>query len=255
MRGLSGKAAIVTGGASGIGKAISNRLGEEGCLVGIFDLNAEGAEAAAEAIRAAGGQAFVQQVDVTDHEAVARAVKAFEEEAGPTEILINNAGWDTTVYFVDTDLALWDKVIAINLRGPLNLHHVVLPGMAERGRGKVVNISSDAGRVGSSGEAVYAACKGGLIAFTKTMAREMARNRININVVCPGPTDTPLFAALMDQGERAKKIAEGLIRAIPFKRLGTPEDLAGAVAFLASDDAGFITGQVLSVSGGLTMAG
>lgn len=255
MRGLSGKTAIVTGGASGIGEGISKRLGEEGCLVGIFDLNGEGAETVAEAIRSAGGQAFVQQMDITDHEAVEAAVKAFEAEAGPTEILVNNAGWDKTVNFVDSDLALWDKVISINLHGPLNLHHVVLPGMAERGRGKVVNISSDAGRVGSSGEAVYAACKGGLIAFTKTMAREMARSHININVVCPGPTDTPLFAALMDQGERAQKIAEGLKRAIPFKRLGTPEDLAGAVAFLASDDAGFITGQVLSVSGGLTMVG
>lgn len=255
MRGLSAKAAIVTGGASGIGKGISKRLGEEGCLVGIFDLNAEGAEAAAGEIRAAGGKAFVQQVDITDYDAVKKAVAAFEAEAGPTEILVNNAGWDVTMNFLDTDLALWDKVIAINLRGPLNLHHAVLPGMAERQRGKVVNIASDAGRVGSSGEAVYAACKGGILAFTKTMAREMARNKINLNVICPGPTDTPLFASLMDQGERAAKIAEGLKRAIPFRRLGTPEDLAGAVAFLVSDDAGFITGQVLSVSGGLTMVG
>ena len=150
MRGLSGKTAIVTGGASGIGQGISNRLGEEGCLVGIFDINGEGAEAAAQAIRDAGGKAFMQQVDITDHEAVARAVTAFEAEAGPTEILINNAGWDKTENFIDTDLALWDKVIAINLHGPLNLHHVVLPGMAGRGRGKVGNISSDGGAGGSS---------------------------------------------------------------------------------------------------------
>ena len=255
MRGLSGKAALVTGGASGIGKAISRRLGEEGSVVGIFDLNGEGAQATAGEITGAGGKAFAHAVDITDHDAVAAAVSAFEAQAGPTEIMVNNAGWDVTKNFLDTDLEFWDKVIAINLRGALNLHHVVLPGMSERGRGKVVNISSDAGRVGSSGEAVYAACKGGIIAFTKTMAREMARSQINLNVVSPGPTDTPLFASLMDQGERAQKIAESLKRAIPFRRLGTPEDLAGAVAFLVSEDASYITGQVLSVSGGLTMVG
>lgn len=255
MRGLSGKMAIVTGGASGIGKAISVRLAEEGCKVVIFDLNGEGAEAAAGDIRGNGGTVFTQKVDVADYEAVRAAVTASESEAGPTDILINNAGWDRIVNFLDSDLELWDQVIAINLRGPLNLHHVVLPGMVERGGGKVVNIASDAGRVGSSGEAVYSACKGGLIAFTKTMAREMARARINLNTVCPGPTDTPLFAQVSGGGEAGQKIAEGLKRAIPFKRLGRPDDLTGAVAFLASDDAGFITGQVISVSGGLTMAG
>ena len=254
MRGLSGKAAIVTGGASGIGKAICMRLAEEGCKVVVFDLNGEGAQATVDEITGKGGAAFSQAVDVSDYEAVRKAVAAAESEAGPTEILVNNAGWDRIVNFVDSDLALWDQVIAINLRGPLNLHHVVLPGMVERGGGKVVNIASDAARVGSSGEAVYSACKGGLVAFTKTMAREMARAKINLNAVCPGPTDTPLFA-LTASGEAGAKIAEGLKRAIPFKRLGQPEDLAGMVAFLASEDAGFITGQVISVSGGLTMAG
>jgi 2-hydroxycyclohexanecarboxyl-CoA dehydrogenase len=255
MRGLSGKPAIVTGGASGIGRAICLRLGEEGCKVGVFDLNGEGAQATVEAIRKAGGTAFAQVADITDHDAVARAVAAFEQEAGPTEILVNNAGWDAIANFLDTDLALWDKLIAINLKGPLNVHHVVLPGMKERRRGKVVNIASDAARVGSSGEAVYAACKGGIVAFSKTLARELARANISVNVVCPGPTDTPLFAATAGAGETGAKIAEGLKRAIPFKRLGQPEDLPGAVAFLASDDANFITGQVLSVSGGLTMVG
>jgi 2-hydroxycyclohexanecarboxyl-CoA dehydrogenase len=255
MRGLSGKPAIVTGGAGGIGRAICLRLGEEGCHVGVFDLNGEGAAAVAQAVRAAGGAASAHTVDIADHAAVERAVAAFEREAGPTEILVNNAGWDRIVNFVDSDLALWDRVIAVNLRGPLNLHHVVLPGMRERGRGKVVNISSDAGRVGSSGEAVYSACKGGIIAFTKTLARELARAGVCLNVVCPGPTDTPLFAATAGAGEAGAKIAEGLKRAIPMKRLGRPEDLPGAVAFLASADADFITGQVLSVSGGLTMVG
>ncbi|HKI99113.1 MAG TPA: SDR family oxidoreductase [bacterium] len=255
MRGLSGKPAIVTGGASGIGRAICQRLGEEGCKVGIFDLNAAGANETAEAIRKAGGTAFVQAVDITDYDAVAKAVAAFEQEAGPTAVLVNNAGWDQIAPFLDTDLALWDKVIAINLRGPLNLHHVVLRGMADRREGRVVNIASDAARVGSSGEAVYAACKGGIVAFTKTMAREMARSGVVLNVICPGPTDTPLFAATAGAGEVGAKIAEGLKRAIPLKRLGRPEDLPGAVAFLVSDDAAFITGQVLSVSGGLTMAG
>lgn len=255
MRGLSGKVAIVTGGASGIGKAICKRLAEEGCKVVIFDLNAEGAQAAVDEIGSNGGTAIARTVDITDYEAVRAAVASAEGEVGPTDILVNNAGWDRVVNFLDNDLALWDKVIAINLRGPLNLHHVVLPGMVERGSGKVVNIASDAGRVGSSGEAVYSACKGGMISFTKTMAREMARAKINLNTVCPGPTDTPLFAQVSGAGEAGQKIAEGLKRAIPFKRLGQPEDLVGAVAFLASDDAGFITGQVISVSGGLTMAG
>jgi 2-hydroxycyclohexanecarboxyl-CoA dehydrogenase len=256
MRGLQGKTAIVTGGASGIGQAISLRLGEEGSQVGIFDLNAQGARDTAASIRQGGGEAFAHTVDITDYDAVAKAVQALEGEAGPVEILINCAGWDRLVNFLDSDVAFWDKVIAINLKGALNLHHIVLPGMVERGRGKVVNISSDAGRVGSSGESVYAACKGGLIAFTKTLAREVARSKINLNVVCPGPTDTPLFASVAgDNKELAAKIQEGLKRAIPFKRLARPEDLAGAVVFLASEDADYITGQVISVSGGLTMVG
>jgi 2-hydroxycyclohexanecarboxyl-CoA dehydrogenase len=255
MRGLKGKTAIVTGGASGIGRAICQRLGEEGCVVGVFDKNAAGAAETVGLVAKAGGKAFAQAVDITDHAAVGAAVAAFEQQAGPTEILVNNAGWDRIVNFLDSDPAFWEQIIAINLKGALNLHHFVLRGMAERQRGRVVNISSDAGRVGSSGESVYAACKGGIIAFTKTLAREMARKGITLNVVCPGPTDTPLFATVGGGGEAGQKIADALRKAIPMKRLGRPEDLPGAVAFLASDDAAFITGQVLSVSGGLTMAG
>lgn len=254
MRGLMDKVAIVTGGASGIGRAICLRLGEEGCIVGVFDKNAAGAAETMTTITDAGGRALAHTVDITDYGQCSWAVSAFEQQAGPTDILINNAGWDKIVPFLDTTLEFWDQVIAINLRGPLNLHHIVLKGMVARGHGKVVNISSDAGRVGSSGEAVYAACKGGIIAFTKTMAREVARKGVCLNVVCPGPTDTPLFATVAE-GESGKKIADALRGAIPMKRLGKPEDLPGAVVFLASDDANFITGQVLSVSGGLTMAG
>ena len=170
-------------------------------------------------------------------------------------MLVNNAGWDLAAPFLETDAALWQKIIAINLMGPLNMHHAVLKGMKARGRGRIVNVASDAGRVGSSGESVYSACKGGIIAFSKTMAREMASRQININVVCPGPTDTALFRDFAGDGERGDKLRAALTRAIPFGRLGKPEDLPGAICFLASDDAAFITGQVISVSGGLTMAG
>ena len=255
MRGLAGRNAIVTGGASGIGRALCQRLGEEGCNVSIFDLNLEGAEKTVEAINASGGQAAAFEVDISNLDAVRAGVAASEKQHGPTEILINNAGWDRIVPFLQSEPELWKKVVDINLYGPLNMHYAVLPGMTERGHGRVVNISSDAGRVGSSGEAVYSAAKGGIISFTKTMARELARSGIRLNTVCPGPTDTPLFAEVAGEGEVGQKIAEGLRRAIPLKRLATPEDYPGVVAFLASDDAGFITGQTISVSGGLTMHG
>ena len=249
MRGLKGQTVIVTGGASGIGRAISRRLGEEGCSVAIFDLNGEGAEAVAKEIRDNGGKAAAHAVDITDYARVAAAVDAVEADFGPVDGLVNNAGWDQAMPFLDTDTPFWDKVIAINLYGPLNLSHVVLKRMAERGRGRVVNVASDAGRVGSSGEAVYAACKGGIIAFTKTMARELARKGVVLNVLCPGPTDTPL---LQGQGE---KLIAALERAIPMRRVAQPEDYPGMVAFFLSDDAGYITGQTISVSGGLTMHG
>ena len=255
MRGLDGKVALVTGAGGGIGGAISLRLAEEGCIVGVLDRDREAAQGTALAIDEAGGTAHVAETDITDYAAVTAALEGFEAAAGPLDILVNNAGWDRFMPFRDTEPALWDKIIAINLRGPINLHHAALPGMAERGGGRIVNIASDAGRVGSSGEAVYSACKGGIIAFTKTMAREMARFQVLINAVCPGPTETPLFQSFLDEGEGGEKVYEALRRAIPLKRLGQPEDIPGMVAFLASNDASFITGQVISVSGGLTMHG
>ena len=246
MRGLDGKRVILTGGASGIGRAAALRLAAEGCVLGIFDRNEAGARETA--ARCAGAQAY--GVDITDRDQIAAAMVSFEAACGPTQGLANIAGWDTPRAFLETDRALWDKVIQINLYGPLNMHHVVVHGMAERGFGRVVNVASDAGRVGSSGEAVYAACKGGIIAFTKTLARELARKGVTLNVVCPGPTDTPLF----DNFRAASpSIGDALARAIPLRRLGEPDDYAGMIAFLLSDDAGYMTGQTISVSGGLTM--
>ena len=254
MRGLKGKTALVTGAANGIGRAIALRLAEEGCTVGIFDLDETGARDCASQIGARGGHSHVEQVDIGDYAAVARAVQSFEEVRGPTDVLVNNAGWDRAINFLDSEPAFWNQVIRINLYGPLNLHHVVLKRMAGRGGGCVVNIASDAGRVGSSGEAVYSACKGGLIALTKTLARELVGKGIRLNTVCPGPTDTAILRSFT-AGPEGAKILEGLKRAIPMKRLGMPEDYPGIVAFLASDDAAYITGQTISVSGGLTMHG
>lgn len=255
MRGLAGRKAIVTGGGSGIGRAISQRLAEEGCHVGIFDVNKAGADETVATISSASGRAGAHHVDITDFEAVKGAVQQFEADHGPIDILVNNAGWDKAVPFLQSDVPLWKKIIDINLYGPIHLHAAVLPGMVARRSGRVINIASDAGRVGSSGEAVYSACKGGIVSFTKTLARELARSSINLNAVCPGPTDTPLFADFAGDSEAGAKIVEGLKRAIPLRRLGTPADYPGIVAFLASDDAAYITGQTISVSGGLTMHG
>ncbi len=255
MRGLKDKAVIVTGGGSGIGAAVCERFGAEGAIVAVFDINSEAAAKTAAAIGAAGGKSKAYVVDITDQARVISAVSEVERDLGPVDVLVNNAGWDRGANFLDTDKALWEKIVAINLYGPLQMHHAVLKGMSARGRGKVVNVASDAGRVGSSGESVYSFCKGGLIAFTKTLAREFARKQINVNVVCPGPTDTALFRDFCGEGEYGDKLRNALARSIPFGRLGQASDLPGAVCFLASDDAAFITGQVLSVSGGLTMAG
>lgn len=255
MRGLEGKVVVVTGGAGGIGAALCRRFGTEGAVVAVFDLDGKAAGQVAADIRAAGGKAKACAVDISDPVRVNAAVAETEQELGAIDVLVNNAGWDRAGPFLDSDPALWQKIVAINLMGPLNMHHAVLKGMNARGRGRVVNISSDAGRVGSSGESVYSACKGGIIAFSKTMARELARKQININVVCPGPTDTALFRDFAGTGESGEKLKGALTKAIPFGRLGQPDDVVGAVCFLASDDAAFITGQVLSVSGGLTMAG
>ncbi|MCX7366920.1 MAG: SDR family oxidoreductase [Alphaproteobacteria bacterium] len=250
MRGLMGKSVIVTGGGGAIGGAICRRFAEYGARVGVFDKNLDGARKVAGEI-----DGFASGVDIADYDVVGKAIAEFEAAGGPTDILVNNAGWDRFVNFVDTTPDLWDQLIAINLRGPLNMSHFVLKGMVARGAGRVVNIASDAGRVGSSQEAVYSACKGGIIAFTKTVAREVARKGITLNAVCPGPTDTPLLAAVAGADERGQKVRAALIGAIPMKRVGQPDDVPGLVAFLASDEAAYITGQVISVSGGLTMAG
>lgn len=253
MRGLSGKRVILTGGGSGIGRSIALRFAEEGADVAIFDMDLDGGKETVRMIKEANGKATAYQVDITDRAQIDDAVAAVQKE-GPVDVLVNNAGWDRMVSFLETDADFWKKVIDINLYGPLHMHHAVLPGMVENGGGRIINISSDAGRVGSSGEAVYSACKGGIISFSKTVARELARAGVQVNVVCPGPTDTPLFAAVA-VGDTGTKIAEGLKRAIPMRRLADPSDFPGIVCFLASDDAGFITGQTISVSGGLTMHG
>jgi 2-hydroxycyclohexanecarboxyl-CoA dehydrogenase len=254
MRGLKDRSVIVTGGANGIGAAIVRRLAEEGCTVGIFDLDAATGEIVAKEIRAKGGRASLHALDISDYAAVTRAVADFEAASGPMSFLVNNAGWDRAANFLDTTPEFWRKIIAINLEGPLNMNHVVLRGMAERGFGRVVNIASDAGRVGSSGEAVYSACKGGIIALTKTLARELVGKGIILNTLCPGPTDTAILRSFLE-GPDGTRIMEGLKRAIPMRRLGAPEDYPGLVAFLLSDDAAYITGQTISVSGGLTMHG
>jgi 2-hydroxycyclohexanecarboxyl-CoA dehydrogenase len=233
MRGLKGKTAIVTGGAAGIGAAIVERFQAEGTRVVVFDLKGS------------------PSVDITDYGAVKKAVEA----AGPVDILVNNAGWDMFKPFLKTDPAFWQKIISINLVGPMNLLHCVLPGMVARGGGKVVNIASDAGRVGSSGEAPYSACKGGIIAMTKTLSRELATKGVRLNTVCPGLTETGMLESFMQGAGNPDKLREAYTRAVPIGRLGKPEDIAGAVLFLASDDADFITGQTISVSGGLTMHG
>ncbi|MDQ3947228.1 MAG: 3-oxoacyl-ACP reductase FabG [Actinomycetota bacterium] len=249
MRGLSGKVAFVTGAGRGMGQAIAARLVEEGARVAVTDVDGSTAAATAAVL---GDGAVGLRVDITDTGSVGAGVLEAEHALGPIDVLINNAGWDRIAPFLDTDEDLWDRLIDINLKGPLRCAHAVLPGMVARQAGRVINISSDAARVGSTGESVYSAAKAGIIGFTKTLAREVARHNITANVICPGPTDTPLLGEIMGEGN--DRLIDSLKRGIPMKRLGRPDDIAGAVAFLASDDAGFITGQTLSVSGGLTMA-
>ena len=247
MRGLDGRCTLVTGAASGIGRAIAERLAEEGARVAVSDLSRPDAEATAADL---GAPAIGIELDVTSDDSIRRAVTEVTERLGPIDVLVNNAGWDRMEPFLDSQPETWDRVLAINLRGPIAVTRAVLESMVERGKGRIVSIASDAGRVGSSGEAVYSGAKAGIMGFSRTIAREVAARGINVNTVCPGPTNTPL---LQGMAETNPKLIAALARAVPFGRPAEPSEIAAAVAFLASDDAAFITGQTLSVSGGLTM--
>jgi 2-hydroxycyclohexanecarboxyl-CoA dehydrogenase len=242
VRGLKDKLAVVTGGGGGIGGAVCRRLAAEGARVVVTDVDQAAAERIASEI---GGQGH--RLDITQPEDAARLAASI----GDVDVLVNNAGWDRVMNFLDTEAGFWNRNITINLLGPIGVTHAFARGMAERGRGRIVNVASDAGRTGSSGETVYAAAKGGVIAFTKSLARELARRNVNVNCVCPGPTETAFLEVFKSEG--GDKILEAMRRAIPFKRFATTDEIAAAVAFLASDDAAYITGQTLSVSGGLTM--
>jgi 2-hydroxycyclohexanecarboxyl-CoA dehydrogenase len=255
MRGLQSKTIVVTGGGGGIGGATCRRFAAVGAKVAVLDRNLEAAQKTVAAITAAGGVARAIACDITRREEIDAAVADVTTHLGAIDILVNNAGWDIFKPFTKTQPVDWERLIAINLTGALHMHHAVLPGMVARKAGRIINIASDAARVGSSGEAVYAACKGGLVSFSKTIAREHARHGITVNVVCPGPTDTALFADYKEGAGDPVKLEEAFRRSIPLGRIGQPDDLPGAILFFASDDAGYITGQVLSVSGGLTMAG
>jgi len=244
---LKDKVIIVTGGASGIGKATALLLAAEGATVHVGDRDLEGAQRVA---LEGHGRIVATQVDLAQPESVKAFAASVLAASGQVDGLVNAAGFDRIGPFIKSDPELWDRLVAVNLLGAMRLTQLVLPSMIERKTGKIVNISSDAGRVGSMGETAYAATKGGLIAFSKSLAREVARYQINVNVVCPGPTDTPLF-----NNEASEGLREALLNAIPFRRLGQPEDVAQAVRYLIGPHSGYVTGQVLSVSGGLTMAG
>lgn len=250
--GVGAGVAVVTGGAGAIGAAVCARMADAGHTVVVVDLEASRAEAAATALPGDSHRGI--GLDVSNTDLVKSEFAKVEADLGPVEVLINVAGWDKFVPFVETTPEFWDQVIDVNYRGTLNTVHAVLPGMIERERGRIVSVASDAARVGSSLESIYAGAKGAVISFSKSVAREVAKHGITVNVVCPGPTDTPLIRGMADDLGSGEKFIDALTRAIPMRRLAEPDDIAPAIAFLASDDAGFITGQTLSVSGGLTMA-
>lgn len=247
---FDGKVAFITGGASGIGAATCTTFGGRGATVIVTDINDAGAKQTVAAIDKAGGKAEARHMDVTKRDEVLQVVQAVLATHGKIDILVNIAGWDIVEPFIDSKPETWEKVLSINLRGPINVTHSVLKGMIERQSGAIINVSSDAGRNGSMGEAVYSGAKGGIIGFTKTIARETARFGIRVNCICPGPTETPLLETVF---QKMPKVRESLLKSIPLRRFGQPQDPANAIAFLASDLASYITGQTLSVSGGLTM--
>jgi 2-hydroxycyclohexanecarboxyl-CoA dehydrogenase len=248
------RVALVSGGAGGIGAAVCAALAAQGRAVAVADLDGERAEAVAAQLRDGGHEAVGLALDVTDSAGVSTAVDAARERLGPVGVLVNNAGWDELRPFVDTDEGFWRRVIEVNFTGALRLTHAVLPGMIDAGWGRVLCVSSDAARVGSSLESVYAGAKGALLSFTKSIARELATKGVTANAVCPGPTATPLLAGIVESAPDAAKVIGAMTRAVPMKRLGRPDDVAAAIAFLASEQASYVTGQTLSVSGGLTMA-
>lgn len=247
---LEGKIAFVTGAGRGIGEAIALKLAQEGAGVFVADVDTATAERTAAQVTASGGRGWPVGLDVTDYDACIAAIGSAVQTAGRLDVLVNNAGWDKTEPFVESRPETWARVVGINYMGVVHCVHATLKYMLPQNSGRIVNIASDAGRVGSTGEAVYSGAKGGVIAFTKTVAREVARDGVQLNVVCPGPTETPLVMEVM---EATPKLVEALRRAIPMGRMGKAQEVANAVAFLASDEAHFITGQTLSVSGGLTM--
>ncbi|HMK12606.1 MAG TPA: 3-oxoacyl-ACP reductase family protein [Acidimicrobiales bacterium] len=252
---MTDRVALVTGAGQGIGRAIAERLAEAGHRVAVADLNPTTAEEAADAIRKLGATAMPVTVDVADTVSVQAAAATIAAALGPIDVVVNNAGFDVLMPFLETTEEFWDRILDVNFKGALRVIQAAAPGMVDRRWGRIVNIASDAGRVGSSLEAVYSGAKGGIIAFSKTLARELARTGVTVNCVCPGPTDTPLLQGIAEAGgDDSAKVIGAMTRAVPMKRLAQPSDIAGAVAYFASDAAAYVTGQTLSVSGGLTMA-